>query len=145
MLVMETKKFERLFNKNFDKRDRFKHLADYLVEHHTTGLDDERKIDVSADTALGMALGEAMAKNKYLLGGVAIGVIATVAAFNIGFVIKNKVVKRYGVILSHLDDGTEGFMFVDALDVDMAKEKAKEIIGERFNDGYSVMDAFEMA
>jgi hypothetical protein len=141
---MDTNKIDKLFDKNFDRRDNFKHIADYIVARHTTGLDEERKIDVSADTALGMALGEAITKNNYLLTGLAIGVFGTVATIGIGLAIRKKMIKRYGVILTHLDDETEGFMFVDAIDEETAKDKAKEIIGERFNDEYSVMSAFEM-
>lgn len=114
---MEVIKFERLFQKNFDKRDNFKHLADYIVAHHTRDLDDERKIDVSADTALGMALGEAITKNKYLLTGMTIGSLGTIGALSLYNKFKKR--KEVRVNVGELVEMTEHLM-------EFEKEKLNE-------------------
>lgn len=67
----------RIYKRNFKNRDNFKGYADWIVENCTQGLDDEAKRHLSADTAVGMAMGEALTKNKYLLIGSALGAVGT--------------------------------------------------------------------
>ena len=74
---MKISKFEKLVSIGFKNRENFKHLSDYLVQTRTVGLDEERKMDVSADTALGMAIGMAMGKNRNLVTGMALGALGT--------------------------------------------------------------------
>ena len=87
---MRASKLEQMFQENFNRGANFKHIADYIVAHHTKGLDDERKKDVSADTALGMAMGEALTKNKYLSIGIAVGALGTGLAVKLYYDFKDR-------------------------------------------------------
>lgn len=79
-------KLEAVYQKNFDNRDGWKHISDYLVERYTTDIDDERKLDVSADIAVGMAMGEALSRNYHTLKGVTIGALGV----GLGVILINK-------------------------------------------------------
>jgi DNA replication protein DnaC len=83
MLKMDVKRIEKLFQESYEKKLEFIKPAIYIVETHTSDLDDNGKNDLAHDTALGMAIGAAMSKNKHLLIGGAIGVGATVLAIGV--------------------------------------------------------------
>jgi hypothetical protein len=77
MLKMRIRKLVTLYKNNFEKRNNFKHLADWLAENATKDLDEERKAIASESMALGMAMGDEMGAGKYLLIGTAIGALGT--------------------------------------------------------------------
>jgi hypothetical protein len=77
MLKMNTNTVDRLFKQNHGKAKNFGQVAGYLVANYTEGLDEEYKLKLTANTAVGMAMGAALVKNKYLLIGTAIGAAAT--------------------------------------------------------------------
>lgn len=136
---METRKIQKLFRENFNKRDNFKQISDYLVDNYTVDIDDERKRDVSADTAVGMAMGVAMAKNEFMLKGLAIGALGTGLAVAIG----NKIIKSreqtYKVRISHLH-GETAFIFIQAINEDLAIRKAKDTLMDVFGEDYDSID-----
>lgn len=138
---MYTNKMQNLSEKYVSK---FSKAASELVMDEVTNTDDENKKTIIMFTAIDMARGALLKRNEHILTGIGIGIVGTTLALAIGIAIKRKAIKRYGVVLRHTDDENEGFMFVEALDEEQAKEKAEDLIKEWTTDGYIVIDAFEM-
>lgn len=108
---MENIEFRRLVTIGFKKRDGFMDMAERLVQTHTVDKSDEFKIDLSADVALGMAIGEAMTKNRNLLTGVTIGAIGTSLAVGVIYKIKNR--KKDVIVTVTSENGNERHVTVN--------------------------------
>lgn len=61
-----------------------------MTEHNVTGISDDSKMGISYLSAVDMAIGEAVTRNKYLLIGGAIGVLGTTLTIGIYKKYKNR-------------------------------------------------------
>lgn len=83
-------RLDKIISKSFKTRDKFKGVADYMVDAYTNDLTDEAKVNLSADTALGMAIGEELTKDGHFLRGAVIGTIGTGLALGLGYIFTRK-------------------------------------------------------
>lgn len=68
----------KLYKDNFEKRNNYKHIGDWIAQNCAKDeLDEERRAIMSESMALGLAMGDDMGKSKYLLIGTAIGAVGT--------------------------------------------------------------------
>jgi hypothetical protein len=81
--------WDKLFTLGENRAKYFKWVADPIVEA-TVVSDDENKKTISYLSAVDMAIGEAVTKNKHIMTGVGIGAIGTILAFGIYGRIKHR-------------------------------------------------------
>lgn len=88
---MELKKLQKIGSKNAEN---FKKVATDIIMDELSGVSDETKDVITTFTARDMAIGAAIAKNKFLLAGAAIGSLGAYTAIRINNKMKNRKKKK---------------------------------------------------
>lgn len=123
MLKINTTKLARIGVKNIGN---FKSIADDFIEFGVNvegnePLDDKSREFLSETIALGMSMGEAVVKKPYILTGIAMGVVGTVATSKISklFRKKEEVMVNLGELVEVVEKSTK-------IEKDKLEKKSKE-------------------